>query len=161
MKLQPLFEGELSYDESTEAGVAASGASGDIASYAQGEGRITGDRLRGNLRWTNRSRRRADGVGLPHFEGVISTDDGADILFSFRGYNYGVKEAAKSHPLQPYEQRATLAALTLSAGDDRYRWVNRTFAVLEADVRPFANPEHWRIRAFECINEITNQATSP
>jgi len=34
MKLQPLFEGELSYDESTEAGVAASGASGDIASYA-------------------------------------------------------------------------------------------------------------------------------
>jgi hypothetical protein len=161
MKLRLLFEGQLRYDESTEAGVAASGASGDIASYAQGDGRIAGDRLRGNLRWTNHSRRRADGVGLPHFDGVITTDDGADILFSFRGYNFGVKEAAKPHPLQAYEQRATLAALTLSAGDDRYRWVNRIFAVIEADVRPFANPEHWRVKAFECVNEITDEVTSP
>jgi hypothetical protein len=71
-----------------------------------------------------------------------------------------VKEAANPHPLQRYEQRATLAALTLSAGDDRYRWVNRTFAVMEADVRPFANPEHWRVRAFECVNEITDEGKS-
>ena len=31
MKLHPLFDGELRYDESTEAGVAAFGKSGDIA----------------------------------------------------------------------------------------------------------------------------------
>jgi hypothetical protein len=157
MKLNLLFEGELRYDESTEAGVAAFGASGDIASYAQGDGRITGDRLTGKVRWTNHPRRRADGVGLPDFHGVISTDDGADILFSFHGYSYGVKEAAKAHPLQAHEQRAALAALTLAAGDDRYRWVNRVFAAIEADVRPFANPEHWRLRAFECVNQITDE----
>jgi hypothetical protein len=157
MRLNPLFEGELRYDESTEAGVAAFGATGDIASYAQGDGRITGDQLSGNLRWTNHPRRRADGVGLPDFHGVISTDDGADILFSFHGYSCGLKESAKPHPLQPYDQRAALAALTLAAGDDRYRWVNRIFAVIEADVHPLANPEHWRVKAFECVNEIVNE----
>ena len=160
MKLHPLFEGELRYDESTEAGVAAFGRSGDIASYAQGEGRINGERLRGRLRWTNHPRRRADGVGLPDVHGVISTEDGADILFSFYGYNFGVRESVQPRPLQPYEQRAALAALTLAAGDDRYRWVNQVFAVLEADVRPFANPEHWRIRAFECVNEMTEELGS-
>jgi hypothetical protein len=96
----------------------------------------------------------------PDFHGVISTEDGADILFSFHGYNFGVRESAQPHPLQPYEQRAALAALTVAAGDDRYRWVNQVFAVLEADVRPFANPEHWRIRAFECVNEITEEPRS-
>ena len=159
MRLSPLFDGELRYDESTEAGVAAFGPSGDIASYAQGDGQITGDRLRGQLRWTNHPRRRADGVGLPDFHGVISTDDGVEILFSFHGYNFGVKESAKPNPLQPYEQRAALAALALAAGDERYRWVNRIFAVIEADVHPFAKPEHWRIRAFECINEIIDEST--
>jgi len=49
----------------------------------------------------------------------------------------------------------------IAAGHDRYRWWNQVFAVLEADVRQFANPEHWRIRAFECVNEITEEPRSP
>jgi hypothetical protein len=159
MRLIPLFEGELRYDESTEAGVAGYGESGDIASYAQGDGHVTGERLSGTLRWTNHPRRRADGVGLPDFHGVLSTDDGADILFSFHGYNWGVTEAAGGHPLQPFERRAALAALTLAAGDDRYRWVNRVFAVIEADVAPYADPERWRVRAFECVNDLVNEQT--
>ena len=155
MKLVPLFEGELIYDESTETGIAAYGESGDIASYAQGGGHVSGTRLTGNLRWTNHPRRRADGVALPYFHGVLSTDDGAEILFSFRGYNWGVVKAAKTHhPLQPFERRAGLAALTLAAGDERYRWVNRVFAMLEADIMPYAAPELWRIRAFECVNDL-------
>jgi hypothetical protein len=158
MKLSPLFEGDLRYDESTEAGVAAFGEGGDISSYAQGDGRVIGDRLSGTVRWTNYSRRRADGVGLPSFNGVISTDDGADVLFAFHGYNWGVRQAAKAHPLQPYDQRAVLAALSLTAGDERYRWVNRTFAVIEADVHPYADPEHWRIRAYECVHEIAGES---
>ena len=82
-------------------------------------------------------------------------DGGAEILFSFRGYNWGVVKAAKTHhPLQPFERRAGLAALTLAAGDERYRWVNRVFAMLEADIVPYAAPELWRIRAFECVNDL-------
>ena len=56
--------------------------------------------------------------------------------------------------LQPFERRAGLAALTLAAGDERYRWVNRVFAMLEADIVPYAAPELWRIRAFECVNDL-------
>jgi hypothetical protein len=29
--------------------------------------------------------------------------------------------------------------------------------VIEADVHPLANPEHWRVKAFECVNEIVNE----
>ena len=158
MKLIPFFEGDLIYDESTEAGVAAFEATGDISTYAQGDGRITGDRLSGNLRWTAHPRRRADGVSLPDFHGVITTDDAATILFSFQGYSVGGREAAKPHPLQPYEQRAVLATLTFAAGEDRYRWHNRVFALMEADARPFADPERWHIRAFECVNEIVSES---
>jgi hypothetical protein len=157
MKLIPLFEGDLRYDESTEAGVAAYNESGDIESYAQGDGHVTGERLKGSVRWTNHPRRRADGVGLPDFHGVLSTDDGAEILFSFYGYSWGVRQAAGAHPLQPFDRRAALAALRLAAGDEGYRWVNRVFAVIEADVAPYADPEHWRIRAFECVNELVDQ----
>jgi hypothetical protein len=155
VKLVALFEGELIYDESTETGIVAYGESGDIASYAQGGGHVDGPRLTGKLRWTNHPRRRADGVALPYFHGVLSTADGAEILFSFRGYNWGVVKAAKDHhPLQPFERRAGLAALTLAAGDERYRWVNRVFAMLEADIVPYAAPELWRVRAFECVNDL-------
>jgi hypothetical protein len=32
------------------------------------------------------------------------------------------------------------------------------FAVLEADVRPSAEPERWLLRAYECVNEIAVEA---
>ena len=80
---------------------------------------------------------------MPDVQGVITTDDGAAILFSFVGYNRGVTD-----PFE-YERRAGVAALTLLSKDERYRWVNDLFAILEADIRPEAGPEHWRIRAFE------------
>jgi hypothetical protein len=90
---------------------------------------------------------------------VLSTDDGVDLLFSFHGYNWGVRKAASGHPLQPFEQRGVLAALTFAAGDDRYRWVNRVFAVLEAEVAPYADPERWHVKAFECVNELVDAPT--
>lgn len=151
MRLVPLFEGELRFDETTEVGFASHGEDGDWSGYVRGDGRVGGDRVSGELRWTNHPRRRADGTWLPDVQGVITTDDGAAILFSFVGYNRGVTD-----PFE-YEHRAGLAALTLLSDDERYRWVNDVFAILEADIRPEAAPEHWRIRAFECVNEIVSQ----
>ncbi len=154
MRLVELFEGELRFDESTEVGFPAHGDDGDVSGYVQGDGAVNGTRLSGRLRWTNHPRRRADGTWLPDFHGVISTDDGADVLFSFRGYNWEVSDPVPEMHM-PSEHRAAVAALTLAAADERYRWVNRVFAVIEADVRPLADPEHWRVRAFECVNELT------
>ncbi len=152
MQLVPLFEGELIFDESTEVGFPTSGEDGDWFAYVCGTGSISGERISGHLRWTNRPRRRADGTWLPKFDGVIATEDEAEILFTFAGYNHG-----RTDPFE-FEHRSALGAVTLMSGDERYRWVNSVFAVLEADVRPSADPERWTIRAFECVN---NTSTRP
>ena len=148
MQLVPLFEGELVFDESTEVGFPTYAEDGDWLAYVQGHGSISGERLQGELRWTNHPRRRADGTWLPDYQGSIATADGAQLLFSMAGYNTGVGDPFT------YDQRAALCSLTLAATDERYRWVNDLFAVVEADVRPSADPEHWRLRASECVNEI-------
>jgi hypothetical protein len=150
MKLALLFEGELVFDETTEVGFPTHQEDGDWLAYVEGDGIALGDRLAGKLRWTNHPRRRADGTWLPCFQGVLRTDDGADILFAFNGYNTGF-----SDPFE-YEHRSALAALSLATSNPTYRWVNQVFGVIEADVRPNADPEHWRLRAYECINEIAS-----
>ncbi len=114
MRLIPLFDGELEFDEATEVGFATYGDDGDWFGYVAGGGRVTGERLSGGLRWTNHPRRRADGVWLPDFQGVISTDDGVQILFSFRGYNWGLTDAYE------YERRAALGGLNMVTPDERY-----------------------------------------
>jgi len=59
---------------------------------------------------------------------VIKTNDPAEILFSFTGYNQGLTD-----PFE-YEHRTALAALTLALGNPAYLWVNHVFAVNEADI---------------------------
>jgi hypothetical protein len=148
VQLVALFEGQLRFDESTEVAFASHAEDGDWFSYVMGDGEVTGERLSGKVTWTNHPRRRADGTWLPDFTGVIVTDDGVEILFFFHGYNQGVAGP------EDYDHRTAVAALTLVAGDDRYRWVNDVFAILEADVKPSANPEVWQISAYECVNDV-------
>jgi hypothetical protein len=49
------------------------------------EGRCEG-RISGQFRGANHPHRRSDGTFLPNFQGVIETDDGAEVLFDYRGY---------------------------------------------------------------------------
>src|SRR5690242_19427956 len=105
MDLLPLFEGDLEFDETTEVGFATHADDGDWSAYVRGGGHVVGERVSGDLQWTNHPRRRADGTWLPDVQGVITTGDGAAILFSFVGYNRGVTD-----PFE-YEHRAGLAAL--------------------------------------------------
>jgi hypothetical protein len=151
VKLIPLFEGELRFDETTEVGFPTHGEDGDWSAYVQGDGVVSGPRLAGDLQWTNHPRRRADGTWLPAFEGVLKTNDDVEILFAFNGYNVGITD-----PFE-YDHRRGLASLTLASASPAYEWVNRLFAVLEADIRPSADPEHWRLRAYECVNEIAEE----
>ena len=85
MKLIPLFDGELRFDETTEVAFPSHGQDGDWLGYVEGDGAVSGERLAGELRWTNHPRRRADGTWLPRFEGAIKTDDSAEILFAIQG----------------------------------------------------------------------------
>jgi hypothetical protein len=154
MKLIPLFDGELRFDERTEVAFPSHGEDGDWVGYVEGDGAVTGERLAGELRWTNHPRRRADGTWLPRFEGSIKTNDSAEILFSFHGYNQGVDGPDDN------DHRTALAALTLASASPAYQWVNQVFAVIEADVRPSADPERWWLRAYECANEMPANGTS-
>jgi hypothetical protein len=31
--------------------------------------------------------------------------------------------------------------------------------MIEADVAPYADPELWHVRAFECVNDLVNEQT--
>jgi hypothetical protein len=44
-------------------------------------------RIGGSVVWSNYPRRRTDGRMLPNLRGLISTDDGASILFELWGAN--------------------------------------------------------------------------
>jgi hypothetical protein len=103
MRLVPLFEGELIFDETTEVAFPSYGEDGDWFGYVQGHGSIEGERLSGELRWTNHPRCRADGTWLPNYQGTIATVDGANLLFCSRGYNEGIGD--------PFGKRAPLGAL--------------------------------------------------
>src|SRR5262245_32439238 len=54
------------------------------AAYGEGRGTATG-RIQGSVVWSNYPRRRSDDRMLPDVRGLITTDDGATIVFELRG----------------------------------------------------------------------------
>jgi hypothetical protein len=52
--------------------------------YGEGRGTATGQ-IEGTVVWSNHPRRRSDGRMLPNVRGLVTTHDGASILFELRG----------------------------------------------------------------------------
>ena len=115
MRLEPLYRVTFRYPEAFRAG-------DELLLIAQGsvEGRVEG-RFRG----ANRARRRPDGSFLPELNGAISTADGATVLVRLTGYG---------HPEQPPAGRV-LAAVTHTADDERYAWLDGVLGVVAGEVR--------------------------
>jgi hypothetical protein len=88
------------------------------------EGRCEG-RITGELTGANHPHQRADGTFVPDFHGAIDTDDGAVILFTFRGYGR----------VYPVGRRQIVGAVVHVSDDDRYRWLNDSVAVSTGEVR--------------------------
>lgn len=99
------------------------------AGYSQGEGRFTGERLSGTALWTNTPRRRGDGAMLPDLRGVITTTDGATVLFTFTGLT--LWERAADGPVGNQ-----LFHVTFMADSERYMWLNNAVCVLEGKMDP-------------------------
>ncbi len=182
MRLDHIFEIEMQFKDFFFS--AESRPAGQLC-YALGIGAVRGEGLRGTLRWTNRARRRDDGTRqvfspvvqststwLPHFDGVILTDDGAHILFSFSGYNRSVEMKNCLH------HRAITARITFSSVHDRYRHLNKVFGVLVGrgawpiDEKNFlrivetghyidGEEEVWRLPTFACINDLAQGPNQP
>jgi hypothetical protein len=89
------------------------------------EGRCDG-RVSGLLRGANHPRRRGDGTFCPDFHGVITTDEGATVLFECGGYG-------RSYPP---DARQIVCWLTHVSDDPDYRWLNDVVCVGTGEVRP-------------------------
>ena len=90
--------------------------------YGTMTGRLSGERVSGELRLTNLAPRRADNVNLPTLRGVLTTDDGALIWVELDGLA----------TLRPADAaRVFVTTFRFRTADDRYTWLNTVFGVLE------------------------------
>jgi hypothetical protein len=62
---------------------------------------------------------------LPDFQGVIETDDGAEVLFDYRGYGRAY----------PVGRRQIVTSATHLSEDERYHWLNDSLSVGVGEVR--------------------------
>lgn len=123
MRLEPLYRSAFTTPESWSVEVAGrSGA--ESQKFLIAEGRSTG-RLSARLRAANFPRQRVDDTLLPDFRGVLETDDGATILFSWSGYARAGNDG----------MRQLVGCITHVTDDARYAWLNTAYCALEGDVR--------------------------
>ncbi len=141
MELTPLCDVELRYTtlESIDYGIGAQ-------IYGTMEGTVSGDRLAGRLRLTNLAPRRPDNVNMPTLRGVLDTDDGGKIFVEINGIA-NLREADNA--------RVFATSLTFRTSEQRYRWLNSVFAVLEGVLDNVAVGGVARGRAYIC--EVTLQ----
>jgi hypothetical protein len=83
-------------------------------------------RINGSMHGANHPAQRGDGTYCPDFYGVISTTDGAKILFHLGGYGRVYPEGA----------RQIVSWLTHVSDDETYRWLNDVVCVGTGEVRP-------------------------
>lgn len=109
--------------------------------YGEGDGTVTGERLRGQVRWVNHPHRRSDGVMLPDAHGLIATGDGAMVMFTLQGRTVFRGEAG-----------GQLLTVTFEAEDERYRWLCDGLCVLEGTIS--AERLSMQARIYQCVHEL-------
>ena len=122
----------------------AFGGEGQI--YGSMDGRLTGDRISGDLHLTNLARRRPDDVNLPTLRGVLTTDDGAAVWVELDGIA----------TLRPADAaRVFVTACRFRTDGERYAWLNTVVGVLEGvlDTVGVGGKAHGRIH--ECRATLT------
>jgi hypothetical protein len=123
MRLEPLYRVRFTYPDAWGADlVGPDSAEGQFFFLA--EGRCEG-RINGRFLGANHPHRRSDGTFLPNFQGVIETDDGAEVLFDYRGYG-------RAYPIG---WRQIVVSATHLSEDGRYRWLNDSLSVGVGEVR--------------------------
>jgi hypothetical protein len=124
VRLEPLYRAAFTTPESWSVElVGATGTEGQ--SFLIAEGRADG-RLSARLRGANFPRRRVDETLLPEFRGVLETDDGAALLFTWRGYARARDDG----------MRELVGSVTHVCDDERYRWLNDVVCLLTGELRP-------------------------
>lgn len=146
MQLRELYRLDMHYTDDTL--VAEPGTNGPGGQFwGELEGRVTGDRIHGSYRASNRARLRMDGTSMPDIHGLIRTDDGAEIYLTQRGYSLP----------DPPGQRTIVGGGLHQTAAPRYAWLNRVWVAFEgaviADAYAPGQPL-LRLRVFECLPEL-------
>ena len=124
MRLEPLYRVRFSYPEAWF--VELDGERGtESQHFFIAEGRCEGW-ISGRFRGANHPRRRTDMTYLPDFQGVIETDDGAKVMFDYRGYGRAY----------PEERRPVVGTGTHVSGDEPYSRLNDVVCVICGEARP-------------------------
>ena len=84
MQLDTLYTARLWYPEGWSIEIAGSSGT-QWQDFYIAEGECDG-KIKGRLRGANHPQRRTDETFVPDFQGIIETDDGAEIFFSWHGY---------------------------------------------------------------------------
>jgi hypothetical protein len=84
-------------------------------------------------------------VWTPNLRGVITAEDGAEILISLHGQSMTEEPAGGA-------RRVILTRLELLSEHESYRWLNTSFTVGEGEIDEEA--EDWWVQAFVCVNEM-------
>lgn len=90
--------------------------------YGTMKGRLSGDRLTGELRLTNLAARRGDNVNLPTLRGTLTTDDQAVVWVELDGL-----ATLRSSD----NARVFTTTFRCRTGAPSYAWLNTLFGVLE------------------------------
>jgi|SRR4051794_36114419 hypothetical protein len=142
MRLEPLYRATFTTPEAWSVDVA--GTEGQLFLIA--EGRAEG-RLSARLRAANYPRRRADGTLLPDFRGVLETDDGAAVLFSWQGY---------AAPAGGDGRRRLVGSVAHVSDDPRYAHLSDVVCALTGEVRPRADDD-----GFEVVLDVAELVWEP
>jgi hypothetical protein len=107
--------------------------------YGEGRGTAAG-RIEGSVVWSNYPRRRSDGRMLPNVRGLITTHDGASILFELRGRTiFEGDEPGRQNLVGWFE-----------SADVRYQWLNDVVCIAEGLI----TDEGMEVRVYAGVNEL-------
>ena len=123
MRLEPLYRVRFTYSDGWTIDLAEP-ESAESQHFFLAEGRCEG-RISGRFRGANHPYRRSDGTFLSEFQGVIEADDGAEVLFDYRGYGRAY----------PAGRRQIVVSGTHLSDDERYAWLNDMLSVGVGEVR--------------------------
>lgn len=123
MRLQPLYHARLETSERWS--VQLGGPHGSerqslLFAHGRSEGQVAA-----TLRAVNFPRQRADETLLPDFRGVLETDDGATILFTWHGFGTTADDGV----------RRLVGAVTHISDDERYSRLNGAICTLVGAVQ--------------------------
>lgn len=130
MRLEPLYRTVFRYPDGGRGTVLEGEAGSEGHYFFVAEGTVEG-RITGTLQAANHPRSRVDKNALPSIQGAITTDDGATIIFDWRGF---------ARPYPP-EGRQIVVAGTHVCGDERYAWLNDVICVGTGEFRPQGGDE--------------------